>query len=237
MWNNPTKNEMMKRKEAGKRRVKCDVVIMRQCRKKEEKPRLISWLKCKSSKYGEEWTGKQAEKGGGRKRGGSDGGKQLVWLRAARMKIHHRWNIEAWDPSLYATTRLCEEMSTCFSSLLKQLVTSCLSVGGTKKMQGVRMGFLFQLENFIINKPTKQWEANWKQTLALGSCRVTQRKWIGIECTFQHLALIWVNAPLDPLHNFNFQRYCQTCQTARFAFLSCWTHIAARINKPLQKRD
>lgn len=29
----------------------------------EDKPRLISWLKCKSSKYGEEQTGKQAKNG------------------------------------------------------------------------------------------------------------------------------------------------------------------------------
>lgn len=134
---------------------------------------------------------------------GSEGGKQLVWLLAVRMKIHHRWNGEAWDPSLYATTRLCEEMSTCFSSLPKQLVTSCLSVGGKKKKQqkkkkwGVWVGFFFLVgelphkQRNVQEKPTKQWMGNWKQTntFVLGSCRLTRRECTVLVSTFQHLAL------------------------------------------------
>lgn len=140
--------------------------------------------------------------------GGSEGGKQLVWLLAARMKIHHRWNGEAWDPSLYATTRLCEEMSTCFSSLLKQLVTSCLSVGGKKKKKTKKkklggvggnyflVGELHHKQRNVQEKATKQWNGNWKQTntFVLGSCRVTRRECTVLVCTFQHLALSWVIA-------------------------------------------
>lgn len=190
----------------------------------EEKPCLISWLKCKSSEYGEEWRRKQAEKGGGKKRRGSDGGKQLVWLLAERMKIHHRWNTKAWDPSLCATTRLCEEMSTCFSSLLKQLVTSCLSVGGTKKIQWGVGGISFSVGK-LHHKQRKVQEKP-----AVGSCGVSGRK-----CTFQQWKC--ASPPLNPCTTSNFQLYCQIChKCSTYSTIEISVLLdPARLNKPLKK--
>lgn len=119
----------------------------------EEKPRLIS---CKSSKYGEEWRAKQAEKGGGRKHGGSDGGKQLVWLLAARMKIHHCWNMEAWESITLCHNKALRGNVNMFF-IVAETAGDKLSVKGRYKKTAGGCGWDF----FFSWRTSTQTEGKW----------------------------------------------------------------------------